>query len=123
LVAIVRVSRRLPLCKAISVVLRSEEAAGADVDPPVRSPGLAGLDLARVRPRFSALSREQAGSSVVYLDGPGGSQVPDVVARAVADYLITTNANAAGVRHVEGDRRVARPCPPGGGGLPRLYGR
>ena len=37
-----------------------------------------------------------AGSPVVYLDGPGGSQMPDAVARSVADYLTGINANAGG---------------------------
>jgi cysteine desulfurase family protein (TIGR01976 family) len=55
-----------------------------------------GLDVARIRSRFSALSRSVAGSPVVYLDGPGGSQTPDAVARAIAGYLIASNANAGG---------------------------
>jgi cysteine desulfurase family protein (TIGR01976 family) len=55
-----------------------------------------GLDVASIRPRFSALSREVGGVPAVYLDGPGGSQTPDTVARAVADYLIGDNANAGG---------------------------
>ena len=33
---------------------------------------------------------------MVYLDGPGGSQTPDSVARAVAEYLTRINANAGG---------------------------
>jgi len=55
-----------------------------------------GLDVATIRSRFSALSRLQSDSQVVYLDGPGGSQTPDEVARAVADYLTATNANLGG---------------------------
>ena len=54
------------------------------------------FDIAGIRSRFSALARELAGAPVVYLDGPGGSQTPDLVARAVADYLIGLNANVAG---------------------------
>jgi cysteine desulfurase family protein (TIGR01976 family) len=54
------------------------------------------LDIAGIRSQFSALSRELAGSPVVYLDGPGGSQAPDEVIRAVADYLLADNANAGG---------------------------
>jgi cysteine desulfurase family protein (TIGR01976 family) len=54
------------------------------------------LDVARIRTRFSALERVVDGSPVVYLDGPGGSQTPDSVARAVADYLTTMNANLGG---------------------------
>ena len=55
-----------------------------------------GLDVASIRPRFSALARQVGGVPAVYLDGPGGSQTPDTVARAVADYLIGANANAGG---------------------------
>jgi cysteine desulfurase family protein (TIGR01976 family) len=58
--------------------------------------GEAGLDVAGVRSQFSALSRELDGSPVVYLDGPGGSQAPDAVVRAVADYMLVNNANAGG---------------------------
>src|SRR4051794_4498946 len=55
-----------------------------------------GLDVAEVRSRFPALSRQDAGRPVVYLDGPGGSQTPDSVAGAVAAYLTTANANLGG---------------------------
>jgi cysteine desulfurase family protein (TIGR01976 family) len=66
------------------------------------------LDLAAIRPRFSALSRELDGVPVVYLDGPGGSQTPDSVARAVASYLTQSNANAGGpfITSVETDRLI-----------------
>jgi cysteine desulfurase family protein (TIGR01976 family) len=36
------------------------------------------------------------GEAAIYLDGPGGSQAPDVVVRAVADYLESHNANTDG---------------------------
>ena len=49
------------------------------------------LDVAAVRARFSALSNE-----LVFFDGPGGSQVPDEVIDAIADYLRTSNANVSG---------------------------
>jgi cysteine desulfurase family protein (TIGR01976 family) len=49
-----------------------------------------------IRERFSALTREIAGSPVVYLDGPGGSQIPDTVAQAMAAYLTSANANTEG---------------------------
>src|SRR5205807_3567772 len=64
------------------------------------------LDPARVRTQFSALARTVDGRPVVYLDGPGGSQTPDSVARAVADYLRRSNANAGGpfITSVETDR-------------------
>jgi cysteine desulfurase family protein (TIGR01976 family) len=54
------------------------------------------LDPASVRPQFSALARTVDGSPVVYLDGPGGSQTPDSVVRAVGAYLTESNANAGG---------------------------
>jgi cysteine desulfurase family protein (TIGR01976 family) len=49
------------------------------------------LDVAAVRARFSALSR-----NLVLLDGPGGSQVPDEVIDAIASYLRESNANVSG---------------------------
>ncbi|MGH2466480.1 MAG: cysteine desulfurase-like protein [Candidatus Limnocylindrales bacterium] len=53
-------------------------------------------DVAAVRARFPALAREQEGQPVVFLDGPGGSQVPAAVIDAMAGYLRDTNANAGG---------------------------
>ena len=46
------------------------------------------------------------GAPVVYLDGPGGSQTPDSVARAVSEYLVQLNANAGApfITSVETDR-------------------
>ena len=55
-----------------------------------------GLDIAGIRGRFPALARQVDGVPVVYLDGPGGSQTPDSVAGAVADYLLSANANVGG---------------------------
>jgi cysteine desulfurase family protein (TIGR01976 family) len=46
------------------------------------------LDVASVRSRFSALDRPLA-----FFDGPGGTQCPDEVIAAIADYLSTSNAN------------------------------
>jgi len=48
-------------------------------------------DVAAVRRRFSALDR-----SLVFFDGPGGSQVPDEVIEAIAGYLRESNANVGG---------------------------
>src|SRR5436305_1744031 len=44
-----------------------------------------------VRDRFSALR-----TPVAFFDGPGGTQVPDSVIEAIADYLRTANANLGG---------------------------
>ncbi len=46
-----------------------------------------------IRSHFPALERRHAGAPVAYFDGPGGTQVPRVVADAVADYLLHHNAN------------------------------
>ncbi len=51
------------------------------------------LDLARVRAAFPALTRTHGGFPVAYFDGPGGTQVPRVVADRMADYLLHHNAN------------------------------
>ncbi len=49
-----------------------------------------------LRARFPALAQEQGGRPLVYLDGPGGTQVPRSVVDAVSDYLTTMNANEGG---------------------------
>lgn len=50
-------------------------------------------DLARVRADFPALARRVGAWPVAYLDGPGGTQVPQRVADAVREYLLHHNAN------------------------------
>ena len=50
-------------------------------------------DVERIRAAFPALDRRQGGAPVAYFDGPGGTQVPGVVADAVTDYLLHHNAN------------------------------
>jgi cysteine desulfurase family protein (TIGR01976 family) len=72
------------------------EPSEAELSARVAAPRVPGLDVARIRPRFSALQRTLDGSRVVFLDGPGGSQTPDSVTRAVADYLTDMNANLGG---------------------------
>lgn len=54
------------------------------------------LDLGWIRVQFPALSQELNGHPVVFLDGPGGTQVPRPVIQAIADYLLTSNANLHG---------------------------
>jgi cysteine desulfurase family protein (TIGR01976 family) len=49
------------------------------------------------RPQFPALSRRIDGRPAVYLDGPAGSQVPQRVIDAIADYLANHNANHGGL--------------------------
>jgi len=54
------------------------------------------FDVDALRAEFPALAREQDGRPVAFLDGPGGTQVPQRVADAVAGYLTNTNANSGG---------------------------
>jgi cysteine desulfurase family protein (TIGR01976 family) len=49
------------------------------------------FDVAAARARFSALDRD-----LVFLDAPGGTQVPDEVISAIAGYLRHSNANLSG---------------------------
>jgi cysteine desulfurase family protein (TIGR01976 family) len=54
------------------------------------------FDPAVLRPQFPALAAEQDGRPVVFLDGPGGTQVPQRVIDAVSTYYRETNANHGG---------------------------
>jgi cysteine desulfurase family protein (TIGR01976 family) len=54
------------------------------------------FDPTPLRVRFPALSVEQDGRPLVYLDGPGGTQVPASVIDAVSGYYRETNANEGG---------------------------
>lgn len=54
------------------------------------------FDVEALRVEFPALRREEDGRPVVFLDGPGGTQVPQRVIDAVTAYLTDTNANAGG---------------------------
>jgi cysteine desulfurase family protein (TIGR01976 family) len=54
------------------------------------------FDADALRTEFPALAREQNGRPVVFLDGPGGTQVPQRVIDAVVGYYRDTNANSGG---------------------------
>jgi cysteine desulfurase family protein (TIGR01976 family) len=58
------------------------------------------LDLAWIRAQFPALAQTVSEHSkkcpAVFLDGPGGTQVPQQVIGAIADYLARNNANTGG---------------------------
>src|SRR6266852_4346086 len=54
------------------------------------------LDLSAVRTHFPSLGLEQDGQPVVYLDNPGGTQVPQVCIDAITQYLASANANTGG---------------------------
>jgi cysteine desulfurase family protein (TIGR01976 family) len=54
------------------------------------------FDVDAIRARFPALSLTQDGKPLVFLDGPGGTQVPQSVIDAVAAYYREANANHGG---------------------------
>ena len=54
------------------------------------------FDVEALRRRFPALAIEDGGRPVALFDGPGGTQVPESVVAAVADYYRTANANHDG---------------------------
>ncbi len=54
------------------------------------------LDIARVRSQFPSLSQTVGGQPAVFLDGPGGTQVPQRVIDAISGYLKNSNANTHG---------------------------
>jgi cysteine desulfurase family protein (TIGR01976 family) len=56
----------------------------------------ASLDLAWVRSQFPSLSQNVGGHPAAFLDGPGGTQVPQRVIDAISGYLRENNANTCG---------------------------
>jgi cysteine desulfurase family protein (TIGR01976 family) len=54
------------------------------------------LDLASIRSQFPSLAQTVNGHPAVFLDGPGGTQVPQRVIDAISNYLRRNNANTAG---------------------------
>jgi len=54
------------------------------------------LDLTSIRSQFPALSQLVNGHPAVFLDGPGGTQVPQRVIDAISNYLRRDNANTCG---------------------------
>jgi cysteine desulfurase family protein (TIGR01976 family) len=52
---------------------------------------VASLDIASIRQRFTSLQ-----TPLAFFDGPGGTQVPDEVIDAMAEYLRHSNANVGG---------------------------
>jgi cysteine desulfurase family protein (TIGR01976 family) len=49
--------------------------------------------LENIRAQFPALERREGGYPVAYFDGPGGTQVPRPVVKAISDYLFHHNSN------------------------------
>src|SRR6266567_3991532 len=72
------------------------------------------LDIAWVRSQFPSLTRAIDGHPAAFLDGPGGTQVPQGVIDAISGYLRENNANTCGAyatsRHTDlviSDARLA----------------
>jgi len=63
---------------------------------PTAQTDIAALDISRVRSQFPSLSQTVAGQPAVFLDGPGGTQVPQRVIDAISGYLKNSNANTCG---------------------------
>ncbi len=55
-----------------------------------------GFDVAWARAQFPSLSQTVNGHAAVFLDGPGGTQVPQRVMDAITGYLRQSNANTGG---------------------------
>jgi cysteine desulfurase family protein (TIGR01976 family) len=51
------------------------------------------MSVEEIRQSFPALARTHNGDPIAYFDGPGGTQVPQTVVKAVSDYLYHHNAN------------------------------
>ena len=54
------------------------------------------FDIDAVRAQYPALAITDDGKRRIYLDNPAGTQVPDSVARAMSDVLLSANANLGG---------------------------
>ncbi len=54
------------------------------------------LDLSYIRAQFPSLSQTVNGHPAVFMDGPGGTQVPQRVIDAILNYLRQDNANTGG---------------------------
>lgn len=59
--------------------------------------GFDGNNAKKCRTDFPALSRKYNGRKLAYLDGPGGTQVPQVVVDAVTEYYSRFNSNIHGM--------------------------
>jgi cysteine desulfurase family protein (TIGR01976 family) len=70
------------------------------------------LNLASIRSQFPSLSQLINGHPAAFLDGPGGTQVPQRVIDAISNYLRRDNANTAGAyatsRHTDAMLAEAR---------------
>jgi cysteine desulfurase family protein (TIGR01976 family) len=63
---------------------------------PTQTEPISALDVGSVRAQFPSLSQMVNGKAAVFLDGPGGTQVPQRVIEAISNYLRSNNANTGG---------------------------
>src|SRR6201988_417178 len=63
---------------------------------PLTETAPAALDLNYVRSQFPSLAQTVNGHPAAFLDGPGGTQVPQRVIDAISSYLRHDNANTGG---------------------------
>src|SRR5579863_8819702 len=63
---------------------------------PLTETAPAALDLSYVRSQFPSLSQSVNGHPAAFLDGPGGTQVPQRVIDAISNYLRRDNSNTGG---------------------------
>jgi cysteine desulfurase family protein (TIGR01976 family) len=99
-----------PHVSSFVVVTRSVPVSRLSPDPgSAKLCGVTHPDLAAIRARFPALARRADGRPVVFVDAPGGSQVPETVIEAMGGYLRRSNANAHGAfaTSQETDRVIA----------------
>ncbi len=64
--------------------------------PTTETAAYSALDLTYVRAQFPSLAQTVNGHPAVFLDGPGGTQVPQRVIDAISNYLSHDNANTGG---------------------------
>src|SRR5580704_9579378 len=64
--------------------------------PTAETLALPTLDLSHIRAQFPSLSQTVNGHPAAFLDGPGGTQVPQRVIDAISNYLARNNANTCG---------------------------
>jgi cysteine desulfurase family protein (TIGR01976 family) len=64
--------------------------------PTTETAAPAALDLAHIRTQFPSLAQTINNHPAVFLDGPGGTQVPQRVIDAISNYLRRNNANTCG---------------------------
>ena len=71
-------------------------AANGDPMPAAQDEITTKLDVARIREHFPSFTETVNGHPASYLDGPGGTQVPQRVIDAISNYLKHANANTCG---------------------------